>query len=370
MEYRVIPGTDKKVSVIGMGASYACENLKLIPEIIEVAIKNGVNLFDTVMPIEDAFKYYKDGLSYYERKSYNLQIHFGSNYLEKRYSWTRDLETIKSVFDRQLELLGCDYADFGLIHCIDTIDDFNNVMENGIWDYITSLQKCGVIKEIGCSTHNPDILRKFIETGKIRLAMFSINMAYDYLNLGNFAMGTLEDRYSLYEECERAGIALTVMKPFAGKRLLYADLNSFGEAFSVTQCIQYALDRPAVVSVLTGVANVSELESALAYLDSSDAERDYSKLYRLSERFFQNGGECVYCNHCQPCPAQIDIGMVNKYYDLSRIGDELADGHYDKLPVKADSCIECGHCDQACPFHVKQMKRMKEIADYYSKKGL
>ncbi|ADL34924.1 oxidoreductase aldo/keto reductase family [Butyrivibrio proteoclasticus B316] len=370
MEYRTIPGTDEKVSVIGLGASYASENLDRIPQIIEMAIDNGINLFDTVMSVENAFKYYKDGLSNYARKSYKLQMHFGSNYVDNRYCWSRDLETIKKGFDSQLELLGCEYADFGLVHCIDTLEDYDNVMNNGLWDYLLSLQKEGVIKEIGCSTHNPDILRKFIATGKIRLAMFSINMAYDYLNLGNYAIGTLEDRYNLYNECEQAGIALTVMKPFAGKRMLHADLNSFGEAFSVTQCIQYALDRPAVVSVLPGVANINELEGVLAFLYSSETERDYSKLYSLSEHYFHSGGECVYCNHCQPCPVHIDIGLVNKYYDLSRIGDKLADGHYDKLQVKADSCIMCGHCEQVCPFHVKQMKRMKDISDYYSKKGL
>ena len=39
-------------------------------------------------------------------------------------------------------------------------------------------------------------------------------------------------------------------------------------------------------------------------------------------------GKCVYCKHCHPCPAGIDIGLVNKYYDLSRLGDTLAKEHY------------------------------------------
>lgn len=24
----------------------------------------------------------------------------------------------------------------------------------------------------------------------------------------------------------------------------------------------------------------------------------------------------VYCNHCQPCPAELNVGLINKYYDL------------------------------------------------------
>ncbi len=50
-------------------------------------------------------------------------------------------------------------------------------------------------------------------------------------------------------------------------------------------------------------------------------------------------GNCVYCNHCQPCPVGIDIGLVNKYYDLAKAGDKLAQNHYDKLSIKADVCL-------------------------------
>lgn len=33
--------------------------------------------------------------------------------------------------------------------------------------------------------------------------------------------------------------------------------------------------------------------------------------------------------------------------------------------VKADACIGCGHCNRRCPFHVNQVSRMREIADYF-----
>ena len=35
-------------------------------------------------------------------------------------------------------------------------------------------------------------------------------------------------------------------------------------------------------------------------------------------------GTCVYCNHCQPCPAGLNIGLINKYYDLAKAGDAMA----------------------------------------------
>ena len=77
--------------------------------------------------------------------------------------------------------------------------------------------------------------------------------------------------------------------------------------------------------------------------------------FRLIRQFTPEAavGNCVYCNHCQPCLAGIDIGIVNKYYDLSLAGDKMAHNYYDKLKVKADACLKCGHCDKRCPFKVE-----------------
>jgi len=57
---------------------------------------------------------------------------------------------------------------------------------------------------------------------------------------------------------------------------------------------------------------------------------------------------------------------VNKYYDLALAGDDIAAGHYTKLGVKADACLQCGHCEERCPFSVKQMSRMVTIDEYFS----
>ena len=78
-------------------------------------------------------------------------------------------------------------------------------------------------------------------------------------------------------------------------------------------------------------------------------------------------GRCVYCNHCMPCPAGLDIGLINKYYDLARVGDTLAREHYLTLETTASDCVSCGHCDSRCPFSVSQSERMREIAEYFGK---
>ena len=94
-------------------------------------------------------------------------------------------------------------------------------------------------------------------------------------------------------------------------------------------------------------------------------DNDYQEI--IDELRSSNVGECVYCNHCQPCPVGIDIGAVNKYLDLANAGDELAKDHYLKLGRYAGACTGCGSCEQRCPFRVKVRERMKQAAGMFGK---
>ena len=107
-----------------------------------------------------------------------------------------------------------------------------------------------------------------------------------------------------------------------------------------------------------------ERNGILRYLlDLKAQERDYSVIAALTPK--DTKGTCVYCKHCHPCPAGLDIGLINKYYDLSRLGDGLAREHYLTLEKQAGDCVGCGHCDGRCPFHVAQSSRMQEILSYF-----
>ena len=153
------------------------------------------------------------------------------------------------------------------------------------------------------------------------------------------------------------------MKPFHAGQLLSAEQSPFGVALSHAQCLQYAIDRPGVLVAVPGVQTLEQLDVLLHFVEASEEEKDYSIIGTFTADTIT--GTCVYCNHCQPCPAGIDIGLVNKYYDLALAGDTIAANHYDKLSIKADACLQCGHCEDRCPFSVKQESRMEEIAKYF-----
>ena len=153
------------------------------------------------------------------------------------------------------------------------------------------------------------------------------------------------------------------MKAFASGQLLDAAQSPFGRALTREQCIAYALDKPGVTCVLPGVRGLDDLHDVLSYLGASPEQRDYSVIGEFAPP--ADKGSCVYCNHCQPCPVGISIGLANKYYDLARLGDELAADHYRNLEHHASDCVRCGHCDARCPFGCAQSERMSEIARYF-----
>ena len=72
-------------------------------------------------------------------------------------------------------------------------------------------------------------------------------------------------------------------------------------------------------------------------------------------------GQCTYCGHCKPCPKDIDIAMVNKFYDLATVQDKVPQSvteHYKALEHTAAECIGCKSCESRCPFGVKIADRM------------
>ena len=109
---------------------------------------------------------------------------------------------------------------------------------------------------------------------------------------------------------------------------------------------------------------MEHLNTLLKFINATKEEKDYSIIANFTKETIT--GTCVYCNHCMPCPVGIDIALVNKYYDLAMAGDEMAKNHYYKLTKNANDCIGCKHCDNRCPFKVKQSIKMKEIKDYFN----
>ena len=373
MDYRKLPRGEEQISTLGLGG----EGLAGLPaqEVVEIfdhAMQNGVNILDIFMPEPEVRT--NIGLALQgRREQMHIQGHLCATYQDGQYTRTRDLEKTKVAFEDLLTRLKTDYIDFGMIHYVDKDKDYERMLRNGILQYAQELKRQGVVRHIGFSTHNPLLARKMITGGEFDLFMFSINPAYDldesnyddvdalteFKGIAGEGLGVASPRAGLYAESARLGIGITVMKALAGGALLGGKGSPFGQALSVVQCMHYSLTRPAVLSCLLGIHSLAQLKDALKYYTASDQEKDFALIAR-SPRYAM-AGHCMYCNHCLPCPANIDIAAVFKYLDLATSGDvvpETVRAHYFALGVHASDCIQCGDCEPNCPFGVEIIERM------------
>jgi len=378
MTLREIGNTYKKTSIIGLG----CEHFDgkpydQIKTVIDEALSRGINILDVFMPGKEVRENISRALGE-RRKDVLIQGHIGSTDIGQQYDISRDMPAVRRYFEDLLRIYG--YIDFGMLFFIDSDDDYKNVFETEIVNYAVKLKEKGDIKHIGFSSHNPVTAIKAINTGVPELMMFSINPAFDIIptdesifthlekgfNAESF-IGIEPKRAELYRLCEQKNIGITVMKALGAGKLISPEHTPFCKPLTVAQCIHYALSRPAVASVLLGCKAPEEIIEAVKYLDLSDAERDYTDIltpYCSAKRSDGFRGSCVYCNHCQPCPSEIDIASVNKYLDIAKLDTANIPpsirSHYKNLKHKGDECSKCGNCEKRCPFDVPVISNMEE----------
>lgn len=381
MNYRTLGRSGLKVSEVGLG----CEHLQGLPyeqvkSVIDAALAGGVNVMDVFMSEPEVRTNIGKALSG-RREQVVLQGHIGAAWLNGQYKRTRDLAHCKTFFEDFLTRLQTDYVDIGMIHFVDSEEDYKSVFESDVIEYAKQLKEEGKIKALGMSSHNPSIAERAVRTGLIDVLMFSINPVYDLMpenvvideltNMDSYARrewnGIHPDREQLYKTCEAMGTGITVMKSLAAGNLLKAETSPFGVALTPVQCIHYVLTRPAVASAMVGCKTAEEMQTALSYETASPEERDYSEILSRTPKYSLKG-KCMYCNHCLPCPKKIDVAQVNKYLDLTEVEGEATatvKEHYAALSAHASDCIACGSCEKNCPFSVQIIERMKKAKEVF-----
>lgn len=374
MRYRELGKTGLRVSEIGLGAEWLeRHNEEEVQAVIDRCEGCGINILDCWMSNPQVRSSIGKALKG-RREKWIIQGHFGSTWQEGQYVRSRDLAKVEEAFRDLLTRLQTDYIDLGMIHFVDSEAEFRQVMEGEFLAYVKEQKERGVIRHIGMSTHNPQVAKLAALSGEIEMLLFSVNPAFDLLppseDLNDYFAESYQEglggidpqREELYKLCEQRGVGLTVMKGYAGGRLFDAKTSPFGVALTPVQCIHYALTRPAVASILVGYDTPEHVDAAVAYETAAEEERDYASVLAKAPHHAY-GGQCTYCGHCAPCPAGIDIAMVNKLYDLASMQEEVpatVRAHYQALSATAADCIACGGCETRCPFGVPVVERMEK----------
>lgn len=380
MEYRELGRTGIKVSVIALGCEgFVANEGALTEQLLNAAEQGGINCIDLYAPQPEMRSRLGKWLRG-RRGKFVLQAHLCTVWQEGQYKRTREIGEVKVSFEDLLTRLATDYIDIGMIHYVDSLEDWEAVAGGPVMAYAREMQAQGKIRYIGLSSHNPAAAMQAVQSGLIDVLMFSVNPCYDLQpanedcyalwdgkNYDRQLVNMDPEREALYETCSRLGVAITVMKAFGGGDLLDEELSPAGKALTVNQCLHYALTRPGVAAVMSGAHTVDELEKCLEYTTAADVEKDYAAAFAALPKISWEG-HCIYCGHCAPCPQGIDVAAVTKFLNLTKAQNSVPETvreHYAALRHHAGECVKCGACEKRCPFKVTVIQNMQEAVKVF-----
>ncbi len=349
MEYRKLGRTGLQVSVIGLGTEHLEQTRETMEEVLGTAVAMGVNYVDLVYDDPEAARGSWDNLApvlQAQRDKLVLAAHWG---------WgpghNADIDGAKRCFDQVLERTGNGYAEVAIIATIDTVEQWNDWGRRAA-DRLGRYKQERRIGHIGMSGHFVSTALEAVRSGLIDVLMYGINLT-EHGSPGLDA---------LLRACAEHNVGVVAMKPYYGGALLNYD----GRPTSIapTQCLAYTLSRP-VAAAVPGVRNAEELRATLHYLEADEGEVDWQAAIPLMHEGL--AGHCVRCNHCLPCPVDMDISATILFLGFAQ-WEGVTDGlraWYGTLPVKASACIECGDCVERCPFGVDVVAKMHELTSLY-----
>ena len=343
-----------------------------VQEMIDCAIANGINYFDTAWGYHggNSEAVIGEALSKHDRSKFYLASKF-PGYDRKNF------DKKEEIFETQLERCKTDHFDFYLCH---TLTEENEAWymddELGLMDYLVEQKKAGRIKHIGFSCHSGfETMHHFVKKYWRHLDFCQIQL--NYLDM------EFQDAKSKVEYLNNLGMPIWVMEPLRGGKLAQSclggekilaksnpDFTPANWAFAFLQSV------PGVTMILSGMSNMEQLQQNIEFFGEKHVLSDDDIATLLTAAHFDTQGSgtvpCTACRYCvSKCPQGLPIpdlfGEYNEYvYDKKTSIPARALRSYpeDKWPTQ---CIGCGECAKVCPQHIDIPGTMKKFGEMIEK---
>ncbi len=337
-------------------------------EMVDLFLEAGFTYFDTAWAYagsEDAAR--KALVERYPREKYQLAT--------KNAAWIdcKTKEEAYAQFDTSLKQTGAGYFDFYLLHNLGEarshyFDDFD------MWNWVQQKKREGLIKHVGFSFHStPEELDEILTAHpEMEFVQLQINYA-DWEN-------PMVQSGRCYEVARRHNKPVIIMEPVKGGMLATPPesvekilKDAEPESSAASWAIRFAADLPGVITVLSGMSDLTQMKDNLSFMKS------FEKLTNLQKETIEAAQQelkkiplipCTTCNYCaKVCPKNIGISgsfTAMNYLTLYR-DKERARGQEDWLvgshgKARATECIECGKCEEACPQHIAIRETLKTVS--------
>lgn len=368
MERRRFVSIGADISLLGFGAMrFPTEggpgtpvDVAAAARLVDRALAGGVNYFDTAYMYHEGTSEAVLGrlLSHHPRNSYYLA--------DKLPIWRAETaQDIDRIFNEQLERCQTDYFDFYLAHALDA-DHYPKFEALGAYEILKQKKAQGKIRHLGFSFHDiPALLGQILSDHTWDFAQIQLN----YLDW------TLQDAKAQYEAITAMGLPVVVMEPVRGGAL--ANLSQEAQTIlsaaapgrsAASWAIRFAASLPGVMTVLSGMSNMEQLEDNLSTMSpfAPLSGSDRTVLDGALAAYLAAGTiPCTGCRYCMDCPFGVDIpkhfAMHNQHKLDGRTNHFLNSYDYLGNEHQATRCVRCGACTPLCPQHIAIPDRLEEV---------
>lgn len=257
-------------------------------------------------------------------------------------SRARDYEGMRKDVETSLHNLRTDHIEVYQFHNL-PLKDFDQAFgPGGAYQALEEARAAGKIGHIGATFHSVDALRKAVEeySDRLETVMFPFNIVE---NQGTETLRAAREK----------GMGTIAMKPMAGGNL--DDWRLALRFIAASGLMDISI--PGMGSAQEVERNAAAAEE-LGPLTAEELERCQAIRRELGSHF------CRRCGYCAPCTVGIDIPsnflMVNylRKYDLA----DWARERYGAFAKHAGDCIQCGKCEERCPYELPIREMLKDVA--------
>lgn len=330
-------------------------------EMVDIAMKNGLNYFDTAYMYHDGASetFLGKALAKYPRESYTIT--------DKLPIWMcKTREDMFRILDEQLNKCNVSYFDFYFLHSLDS-EKVSICKKLDAFSFLQEAQAQGKIRRIGFSFHGD------FETMEWLLNRFTWDLVQIQLNYIDWEVQKASRIYELL--CSR-NIPIMVMEPVRGGYLanFNDEVNQVFKSYAphrsiASWALQWVASLPGVAVVLSGMSNRRQLEDNLQTFHDFKPQTTEEKA--VVEKALETLAKyktvpCTGCRYCMDCPQGVDIpGCFSVYNDYKLTNNKWSASsvYFDlmKEPQRANHCISCGLCKTLCPQHIDIPTELKAV---------
>lgn len=363
---------DIKLSNLGMGTmrlpikdgKYNEIDEKATAEMIDYALKNGVNYFDTAWGYHDGMSEIAVGkaLAKYPRESFCLATKFPGYDLS-------NMDKVEEIFEKQLEKCGVEYFDFYLFHnvCEMNIDAYLDP-KYGIDRYLTEQKKNGRIRHLGFSVHGSyDVMKRFLDAYGDHIEFCQVQL--------NWLDWEFQEAKLKVELLNKLDIPVWVMEPLRGGKLanLAEEYESRLKELRPEEEIpawsfRYLQGIKGVTVILSGMSNLEQVQKNIETFktDKPLNEKESEILAGFADKMLNSSLPCTSCRYCTShCPQGLDIPRLIELYNEHSFtgGGFIAPMALSSIPQdkQPSACVGCRSCEAVCPQQIKISEAMKDF---------